>query len=147
VPNQTLLYQIAFTIIPGIGDIVGKKLISYCGGVEAVFTEKKDALLKIPGIGQATVNNIINHSSFERAEKEINFILKNNIKPLFYTDSDYPQRLLNCEDGKKKKHPCLSFGLGYSLDALLQRQCKFESKADYFICRYTASNIRRSDEL
>jgi len=99
VPNQTLLYQIAFTIVPGIGDRVGKKLISYCGSVEAVFKEKKDALLRIPGIGKATANSIINHTSFERAEQEINFIIKNKIKPLFYTDSEYPQRLLNCEDG------------------------------------------------
>lgn len=97
-PNQTLLYQIAVTLIPGIGDIVGKKLISYCGSEEAVFSEKRHALIKIPGIGEATVNNIVNQSGFERAEQEINFIIKNNITPLFYTDIRYPRRLNNCED-------------------------------------------------
>jgi DNA processing protein len=35
----------------------------------------------------------------KRAEEEIEFILKYNIRALFYTDSEYPKRLLNCEDG------------------------------------------------
>lgn len=98
-PNQTLLYQIAITLVPGIGDIVGKKLISYCGGVEAVFMEKTRALLKIPGIGRSTVDSIINQKVLSKAEHEIEFIQKNNISVLFYKDEKYPKRLLNCEDG------------------------------------------------
>ncbi len=97
-PNKTLKYQLAITLIPGIGDVVGKKLISYCGGVEAVFKEKEKALLKIPGIGQATVSSILNQKVVEKAEKEIEFIIRKKITPLFYTDKNYPSRLLNCED-------------------------------------------------
>jgi|TARA_Y100000031_G_C8243715_1_gene396988 DNA processing protein len=99
VPNDLLKYQISLTLIPGIGDIVGKKLIAYCGGVEAVFKENKNALMKIPGIGSSTVNSIISQKVLHKAESEISFIEKNNIKALFYTDPDYPARLLNCEDG------------------------------------------------
>ncbi|MAE08451.1 MAG: DNA-protecting protein DprA [Bacteroidetes bacterium] len=98
-PNDLLKYQISLTLIPGIGDIVGKKLIAYCGGVEAVFKENKNALMKIPGIGSSTVNSIISQKVLHKAESEISFIEKNNIKALFYTDPDYPARLLNCEDG------------------------------------------------
>jgi len=97
--NNDLLYQIGITLIPGIGDVTGKKLLAYCGSLEAVFTEKKAALMKIPGIGQTTVNSIVNHDVFNRAEREIKFIEKYNITPLFFTDPDYPARLLNCEDG------------------------------------------------
>lgn len=98
-PNDLLKYQIALTLIPGIGDIVGKKLVAYCGGVEAVFNENRSALLKIPGIGSSTVNSIISQKVLHIAEKEISFIERNNIRPLFYTDKEYPRRLLNCEDG------------------------------------------------
>lgn len=94
-----LLFQIGITLIPGVGDINGRKLISYCGGVEAVFKEKKDALLKIPGIGISTVNSIISQSILKRAEKEIAFIDKHGISPLFYQDRDYPRRLNHCADG------------------------------------------------
>ncbi len=93
-----LLYQIGLTLIPGIGDVTGKKLLSYCGGAEAVFKEKKSALLKIPGIGQSTLNSILKNSPFKRAEREILFIEKYKVTPLFYLDKNYPDRLKNCED-------------------------------------------------
>ena len=94
-----LLYEIGITLIKGIGDINGKKLIAYCGGPEAVFREKKAALLKIPGIGKSTVNQIKGQKVLDRAEAEIEFIEKYKITPLFYTNPAYPARLLNCEDG------------------------------------------------
>lgn len=93
-----LLYQIALTLIPGIGDINGKRLISYCGGLEAVFKEKKAALLKIPGIGPVTLKSILNKSVFDLAEKELRFIEKFMIQPFFFLDEKYPHRLKNCED-------------------------------------------------
>jgi DNA processing protein len=76
----------------------GKKLISYCGSVEAVFREKKKALLKIPGIGESTVASIVSQNVLERAEEEIVFMEKYKISPLFYTDKTYPQRLKHCID-------------------------------------------------
>ena len=94
-----LLYQIGITLIPGIGDINGKKLIAYCGGAEAVFKEKKAVLLKIPGIGTSTVNAIISQKVLQRAEEEIGFIQKYKITPLFFSDKNYPQRLKHCVDG------------------------------------------------
>jgi len=97
--SDELIYKIGITLIPSIGSVNGKKLISYCGGVEAVFKEKRAALMKIPGIGTHTVNKIVNHSVLKRAEKEIEFLNKHAIQPLFFTDKDYPKRLFHCEDG------------------------------------------------
>jgi len=95
---ENLKYKIALTLIPNIGDILAKRLVAYCGSVQAVFEEKKSSLEKIPGIGSILAHEVINHSIFERAEEEINFIEKNNIAPLFYLDSNYPKRLTYCED-------------------------------------------------
>ena len=97
--ESDLKYKIGITLIPKIGAVNAKKLIAYCGGVEAVFKESRKALLKIPGIGENIVNNILGSKVLERAEKEINFIEKYGITPLFYTDEEYPKRLLQCEDG------------------------------------------------
>ena len=96
--STPLLYQIALTLIPGIGDVSAKSLVAYCGSPEAVFKEKKESLLKIPGIGTLTANSIINHNTFNKAEKEISFIEKNNISPIFFTESKYPERLKHCAD-------------------------------------------------
>lgn len=93
-----LIYQIGITLIPGVGDINGKKLISYCGSAEAVFKEKKKALLKIPGIGESTVTAILTQNVLDRSEEEISFIEKYKITPLFFTSKTYPQRLKHCVD-------------------------------------------------
>lgn len=93
-----LKYKIALSLIPNIGDILAKRLVSYCGSAEAVFKEKKSSLEKIPGIGSNYAESVIHHHVFDRAEEEIKFIEKNNITPLFYLDSGYPKRLTHCED-------------------------------------------------
>ncbi len=94
------IFNIAITQIPGIGDITGKKLIDFCGSVEAVFKEKKQLLMKIPGLGESLVASIINgrDTAFKRAEKEIEFIERFKIVSIFYTDENYPHRLKNCND-------------------------------------------------
>ncbi len=97
--NFLLLHRIAITLIPGIGDVNGKKLISYCGSAEAVFREKRKNLMKIPGIGMSTVNSILGTKVLGRAEEELKFIEKFRIKPLYYLEEGYPQRLKHCMDG------------------------------------------------
>lgn len=96
--SDQLLYQIALTLVPGVGDVNGKKLIAYCGGAEAVFKEKRSGLEKIPGIGKTTVKSIISNGVLSKAEDEIRYINKNNIQPLFYLDKNYPKRLQHCAD-------------------------------------------------
>jgi len=106
-PTPDLYYQISLKLIPGIGDVLMKNLISYCGSVEAIFKERKSKLLKIPGIGDVLANNIATFSGFEKAEKELVFIEKHQIKTFFYLDESYPYRLRDLPDA-----PTLLFGLG-----------------------------------
>jgi len=95
-----LQYQIALTLLPGIGDISGKKFVHYCGSVEAVFKETRKSLEKITGMREVSIEAICNPKEYlKRADEEIEFIEKNGIQPLFFLDSDYPRRLLQCDDG------------------------------------------------
>ena len=87
------LYKIALTKIPKVGPVTAKSLVSYCGGVKAVFETSRKDLVKIPGIGRMTADNICKQNVLEAAEKELEFIAKNNIEILFYTDEKFPQRL------------------------------------------------------
>jgi DNA processing protein len=97
--NELLMYKIAITLIPGIGDVNGKKLIAYCGGIAGVFREKKANLMKIPGVGSSLAGSILKKDYLQRAEKEMEFMAQNTITPLFYLDEGYPRRLRHCEDG------------------------------------------------
>ena len=98
--SELLKYYIAIELIPNIGSITAKKLIAYCGGVEAVFSEKKSALGKIIGIGEVLADAIISNrdEALKIAEKELIFIEKNEIKTFVYTEKDYPKRLQICDD-------------------------------------------------
>ncbi|MEJ7779158.1 MAG: DNA-processing protein DprA, partial [Daejeonella sp.] len=95
---MSLLHQIALCCITGVGSVLARNLLSYCGDAEEVFRAKKKELRKVPGIGPKTIGLIENHSAFGRAEQELLFIEKYKINPLFLTDDSYPKRLRNCYD-------------------------------------------------
>ena len=96
--QNELLYQIALTLVPGIGDVRAKALINHFGDASKVFHSSKKAFEAIEGLGPKAVNSILQFKDFSRAEEEIEFIKKYKITALFLTDKNYPQRLLNCYD-------------------------------------------------
>jgi DNA processing protein len=96
--ETSLIHKIALGIIPYVGDISARKLVSYFGSVEAVFSEPYGNLIKIPGIGPTLAQHICSKSYLEHAEKEAEYVTKHNIKTYFYLDNDYPYRLKQCED-------------------------------------------------
>ena len=93
-----LVYQLALTLVPNIGDVHAKILIQHLGDAKSVFTARQNILEKIEGIGTVRARSIKEFDTFKIAEDEIKFIEKYKIKTLFITDEDYPKRLLNCYD-------------------------------------------------
>jgi len=93
-----LKHKIALSLIPRIGDINARKLVSHFGGVEAIFNEPYRNLVKIPGIGTGLARYISEKSYLVTAEKEAEYVIKHNIKMYFYLDNDYPFRLRQCDD-------------------------------------------------
>ena len=106
--QESLLYQIALTLLPGVGDVNARKLVAYTGSPVGVFRESKANLLRIPGMGQSTVDLISrNKNVIERAAKEVDFINKYKIHTHFFTEPSYPERLKHCADS-----PVLLYSLG-----------------------------------
>ena len=52
------IYQIGLTMINGVGDILARHLLEALGDAEAVFTEKRQSLEKISGIGDSIIAEI-----------------------------------------------------------------------------------------
>jgi len=96
--NNELLYRIALTLVPNIGDMRAKALAEQFGDAQTIFKTKKSTLEKIDGIGSIAARAIKDFSDFRICEEEIEFIQKHKIRPLFISDDDYPKRLLNCYD-------------------------------------------------
>lgn len=96
---MSTLFQIALTRIPRVGPVTAKNLISYCGGPEAVFREKKSALVRIPGVGNEIANQVRNaHRVFREAEGILQTCKKHGIRILFYLSADFPKRLHHIPD-------------------------------------------------
>lgn len=87
------IFQIALSLINSVGPITAKTMVSHCGSPEAVFRESRRNLLKIPGIGPKTVDEILHPLVLEKAEREFNYARENGIQSYFYLDKNYPFRL------------------------------------------------------
>jgi DNA processing protein len=96
--EQEILSRIALSFLPNIGPVVTRALVRHCGSAEAVFKEKKQLLAGIPGVGARRVEKAFGVSVLPRAEQELRFIQKHKVQALFFTDAEYPKRLLQCHD-------------------------------------------------
>jgi DNA processing protein len=93
-----LIYRIALSMVPGIGDVQAKSLVSHFGDATSIFKARPTDLEALDGMGSIRAKAIRAFKDFSRAEAELKFISKYKIKPLFITDDDYPKRLRNCYD-------------------------------------------------
>jgi len=107
--NEDLKYKIALSLIPKVGHITAKKLVAYVGSFEQIFKETKSSLMKIPGVGSVLADLIVNSNVMQKAEEEIRFLHDKQIKPLFYLDKNYPERLKHCDDA-----PIILYALGHT---------------------------------
>ena len=95
---SNLLYQIALTLVPNIGDVQAKALLNHFGDAGSIFKATRKDLEQIEGMGTIRARAIRSMTDFTRAENELAFIEKFKITPIFLTDPAYPKRLLNCYD-------------------------------------------------
>ena len=96
--NNELIYQIALTRVPQIGDVHSKTLVNKYKNAEDIFKAPKSHLEKIEGIGTIRATAIKNFKEFNSCEKEIKYLEKNDIQAIFITSDKYPKRLLQCYD-------------------------------------------------
>ena len=89
--EEEILALLRLQKTPSIGDILAKKLIATVGSAADIFTENKNTLLKINGIGEYAVRNLLNNTQQKLAEKELQYINTHKIKYSYFLDDDYPK--------------------------------------------------------
>lgn len=105
--DQDLFYLLALLRVEGVGDIMAKKLLANFGSAEEIFKTKANQIAAIDGVGSVLLKNLKDKTVFEKANQELEFINKNNIKVSFFKDENYPERLKHCIDA-----PVLIFSAG-----------------------------------
>lgn len=91
-----ILSQIALTFTAGLGNTALRRLIELYPG-EDIFALPHSELKTAFSTHTSIYENIVNKTAFPRAEEELRFCEHNHIRPLFFTEDDYPARL-NSQD-------------------------------------------------
>jgi DNA processing protein len=96
--DDELRYKIAITMFQGIGPALVNKLIEHTGSVEAFFNDKKLNIEKIPDFGKQRTAKINREEALKKADKEIEFCIKNSIRMISSDSSSFPYRLKQIPD-------------------------------------------------
>ncbi len=96
--EEEVLNQIALSLTPGIGKVLARQLISYCGSAKEVFAAPKRKLVKIPGIGEKIAESVLSKAGFSVADFVLEQARKQEVQILFFTHPDFPARLKNLHD-------------------------------------------------
>ena len=91
-------YWIWFSLIKNLGVKRKQKLLEIYQTPKKIFELNKKELLKVKGIGEQIVDNILEKGLIERADKHVLYMEKNNIDIISIKDRNYPQNLRNIYD-------------------------------------------------
>lgn len=94
-----LRHLIGLNLIEGVGPILAKRLVAYCGSPKEVFRQPVSQLSKIPGIGEIMAKVVSrSHHVLEKADEELQFCNQHRVAIITYLDETYPARLKFCDD-------------------------------------------------
>ncbi|WP_375435416.1 DNA-processing protein DprA [uncultured Hymenobacter sp.] len=99
--DDTLLYEVALTLFPGIGPQLTRQLMSYGGSAKNVLHLPPGKLRKVPGVGPATVAILTGSdrtAALQQAEAIVRKAEKEAVQVLFYTSKLFPTRLKQIAD-------------------------------------------------
>lgn len=91
-------YWIWFSLIKGLGCVRKNKLLKIYGTPEEIYKLSKSELLKIDGIGDETVKNIIEAKNEKILNYHIKYMKENNIDIIHIFEKSYPQILKQIYD-------------------------------------------------
>lgn len=92
VSEKDLIERIAFSFLTGMDVVHAQQLIERVGSLHQVVSLTPSELAALTNNRKITPET--RQKAFDRAEKEARFISDHNIKPLYYTDDEYPKRLI-----------------------------------------------------
>lgn len=91
--------MIALSLCPGIGHITAKKLVEHCGSAKAVLFEHEELLRKVSRFKKQERSRFTLKELLNKAERELEFMHRNEISAHGFVDESYPRRLKHCADG------------------------------------------------
>lgn len=101
------IHTIAFSFIKGNNPKMATQILNRLGSESEFFTLSETALAARLEFKGRILDPSYRKSLLEKAKTEKEFIDGHNIRAIYFTDADYPQRLLECDDA-----PAMLYALG-----------------------------------
>ncbi|MCD8185589.1 MAG: DNA-processing protein DprA, partial [Rikenellaceae bacterium] len=98
IQKDMLIYDIALTLIPEIGNVRGRRLIEAFGSAETALKTALEDIAEQTEIPFNAIRNIELARVYPAAEAEIKYMEKHGIQAITLTDERYPRRLKECPD-------------------------------------------------
>lgn len=93
-----LVWKIAFSQVRGMHPQQARELLERLGDEEAFFSASEGQLAALCRGRSEIFDNQSRLRMLERARTEADFVKRNGIVPLYFTDDNYPDRLADCDD-------------------------------------------------
>ncbi len=88
-----LKYWIALSLLPEVGPVGAKKLLSVFGTPGNIFEADFDDLIAVDGIGMTRAKNIREFSSWKHVEEKVRVLQEKDIRAVRLGDTSYPEML------------------------------------------------------
>lgn len=102
-----LNYQIALTLLKGIGPVKARHLLAKMEDLESIFNDSLSTISKKTNFELAFLKQIEREGALIEAQKQVENLEKMGVQSHFFTEKSYPQRLKQCSDA-----PLLLFSSG-----------------------------------
>lgn len=93
-----LTYRIAFSQVKGINRVTAEQLLARIGSEEAFFKATDNQLRCLLASEKRFISQDYRNELLSKALREVDFLNRHDVKPLYFTDDNYPSRLKECDD-------------------------------------------------
>jgi DNA processing protein len=93
-----LQYWIALNLLPDIGPVLSRRLLTAFGSPENIFRMSRKELRQIEGIGDNRALSIAKFNRWDSVQKEIDLAAKHNVHIVSHADRIYPEGLKRIND-------------------------------------------------
>ncbi len=96
--DKSMLYKLALSHLPGMRLVLAQQILETVSSPEEFFKLDKTDLIHLFKSESKLFEISLRTKMLEDVRKELEWIHENNVRPLYFTDEDYPDRLLQCDD-------------------------------------------------
>ena len=96
--SDSLCWWIALHLIPGLGNVAGKKLLERFGTPQGIFDAKRSELMAVEGVRKGVAGKIANQEWESDPEKVFEIVKKNGSRPIPFGGPAYPTSLKEIHD-------------------------------------------------